>query len=165
MHPYASPSVGAGVGFGCAIDGQGAVLCWGDNTYGQAGSTPSSAAIAHPQPVSLVPTSGADGGAVEAGSTLTATALALGDHHACAVTSTQAVYCWGLNDAYQLGHASASSGLRQWIVCPPGSTVALPTPRPMDSFSGSDGSGAGITRPVTRLHPVTGGLSGSSLVQ
>jgi alpha-tubulin suppressor-like RCC1 family protein len=39
-----------------------------------------------------------------------AAALALGDHHACAVTTSHAVYCWGLNDAYQLGHPAATQG-------------------------------------------------------
>ena len=33
-----------------------------------------------------------------------ATAIALGDYHACAVTAAHAVYCWGLNDSYQLGY-------------------------------------------------------------
>jgi hypothetical protein len=35
-----------------------------------------------------------------------ATALALGDHHACAVTTSSQVLCWGLNNAHQLGHAT-----------------------------------------------------------
>jgi len=122
MQPYASAAIAAGLGFGCTIDGKGLVLCWGDNTYGQAGSTPGSAAVAHPQVVVIdALAGGADAGDASAG--LTATAIALGDHHACAVTSDQAVYCWGLNDAYQLGHASASDGDQ---ICPgasPGQTL------------------------------------------
>ncbi len=109
--PTASPAIGAGVGFGCDIDPTGAVWCWGNNAYGQAGSTPSSAAIAEPQLVT-----GITG----------ATWIALGDYHACAITASHAVYCWGLNGSYQLGHAAATAGDG---ICPGGvpctSTPAL----------------------------------------
>ena len=58
-----------------------------------------------------------------------ATWLALGDHHACAVTASHAVYCWGLNGSYQLGHAAATAGD---LICPgavAGQTVpCTPTP-------------------------------------
>jgi hypothetical protein len=125
MQPYASAAIAAGQDFGCTINAQGQVLCWGDNTYGQAGSTPSSTPVTHPQLVPIDAVGGANdaGDAGDATVGLTATAIALGDHHACAVTSNQAVYCWGLNDAYQLGHASASDGDQ---ICPgasPGQTL------------------------------------------
>ena len=100
VYPYASTLIAAGIGFGCHIDGSGNVWCCGNNEYGQAGGTPSGTPVLHPQQVA-----GVTG----------ATALALGDYHACAVTSSQAVYCWGLNDAYQLGHASATMGD---VICP-----------------------------------------------
>jgi alpha-tubulin suppressor-like RCC1 family protein len=128
MQPYASAVIAAGLDFGCTIDGQGSVLCWGDNTYGQAGGPPSSTAVAHPQvvPIDAVDAGSDAGDAGDAGDAsagLSATAIALGDRHACAITSSQAVYCWGLNDAYQLGHASASDGDQ---ICPgasPGQTL------------------------------------------
>jgi hypothetical protein len=93
--PTPSPAIGTGVAFGCYIDATGAVWCWGDNEYGQAGSTPSSAGVAQPQLVTGVSN---------------AVWIALGDYHACAITASQAVYCWGLNGSYQLGHAAATSG-------------------------------------------------------
>jgi hypothetical protein len=108
--PTPSPSIAAGIGFGCDIDGTGAVWCWGDNTYGQAGSSPPTAAsVAQPQLVSGV---------------ASATWIALGDYHACAITSSQAVYCWGLNGSYQLGHAAATSGD---LICP-GAVPCTATP-------------------------------------
>jgi alpha-tubulin suppressor-like RCC1 family protein len=93
--PTPSPAIGAGVAFGCAIDATGAVWCWGNDAYGQAGSTPSSASIAEPQLVAGI---------------ANATWIALGDYHACAITASHAVYCWGLNGSYQLGHAAATAG-------------------------------------------------------
>jgi Regulator of chromosome condensation (RCC1) repeat len=128
--PFASSVISAGLGFGCEIV-NGQVWCWGDNAYGQAGSTPSATPVAHPQLVPLVPIVVSDGGDAgdggdasdardasdaEAGTSgPVATAIALGDYHACAVTSAGDVYCWGLNTAYQLGHASATSGD---LICP-----------------------------------------------
>ncbi|MGO8995705.1 MAG: RCC1 domain-containing protein [Polyangiaceae bacterium] len=112
--PYPSVSIAEGIGFACNIVADGGVLCWGSNDFGQAGSTPSAAIVTTPQQVPVV---------------TGATAIALGDYHACAVTSTNAVYCWGLNDSYQLGHTSATSND---IICPgavAGQTVACnPTP-------------------------------------
>jgi alpha-tubulin suppressor-like RCC1 family protein len=100
--PSASTVIAAGVGFGCRIDSSGNVDCWGDNTYGQAGGSPTTTPVAHPQQVVGVSN---------------AIAIALGDYHACAVTSADGggVYCWGLNNANQLGHTSASNGD---VICP-----------------------------------------------
>src|ERR1700721_2640488 len=33
VFPYPSVSIAEGIGFGCHIDGQGNVWCWGNNTY------------------------------------------------------------------------------------------------------------------------------------
>jgi hypothetical protein len=121
--PSAMPTIAAGAGFACRIDGTGAVWCWGDDVYGQTGSAPTAVPVAHPTVVAGL-----------AG----ATALALGDHHACAVTTSGTAYCWGLNDAYQLGHAAASSGDQ---ICPtstPGQTAPCsPTPTLVDGVSGA----------------------------
>jgi hypothetical protein len=106
--PTASPALATGVGFGCNIHTDGSVWCWGDDTFGQAGSTPSSTTVGATSKVAGVSN---------------AVALALGDHHACAVTTAHAVYCWGLDDAYQLGHVAGTEGDQ---ICPgagPGQTV------------------------------------------
>ena len=96
--PFPSPTLAAGLGFGCHIDTKGAVWCWGDNTFGQIGLPAPSKGDGGPQQVPL--------GTGDAG--LTATALALGDDYACAVTSQKTVYCWGHNDQGQLDHDAAT---------------------------------------------------------
>jgi alpha-tubulin suppressor-like RCC1 family protein len=93
--PFPSPTLAAGLGFGCHIDTKGAVWCWGDNQFGQAGRQPQSNDDGGAQQVQI-PSSGDAG--------LVATALAVGDDYACAVTSQKTVYCWGRNDQNQLDH-------------------------------------------------------------
>ena len=145
--PHASAVVAAGIGFGCRIDGQGNVFCWGDNSFGQAGN-----AVEGGAPDAGAVEGGAAGdsgggadaaGAPDAGSSVpgyhqvagiaNATALALGDYHACAVTASHAVYCWGLNNSYQLGHPTYSMND---LVCSPGdagATICNPTPEQVDA--------------------------------
>jgi alpha-tubulin suppressor-like RCC1 family protein len=80
--------VGAGDNFSCARTSTGAVYCWGSNNLGQVGDGTTMDRPA-PRPVSL-------GG-------LTAIDLAVGRQHACIVTSTARVACWGHNINGQLG--------------------------------------------------------------
>lgn len=91
----------------CAVDTMGAVYCWGDNTYGQAGyasadltvdSGMGDAGPPNAQVGSLIQAvrdgSGPLSGMVE---------VAVGWANACARDATGQVYCWGENDAGQLG--------------------------------------------------------------
>jgi cysteine-rich repeat protein len=81
----------------CVVDYDGQLRCWGDNTYGQLGyaslGLPNVGATFTPavfdRTVSIK-------GAVSQ--------LALGVEHTCALTVDGAVYCWGRNDAGQLGY-------------------------------------------------------------
>lgn len=75
----------------CALTGDGAVYCWGDDTNGQVNQTPSATPITIPYKVMA---SGA-------------TVLAAGEEHSCAATATD-VYCWGRNAE---GQAPASAGV------------------------------------------------------
>jgi alpha-tubulin suppressor-like RCC1 family protein len=87
--PHPSTTIAEGIGFACAIDGQGNVWCWGNNTFGQTGAPLTVPYAAQPVMVAGVSS---------------ATAIALGDYHACAVTASNAVYCWGINNSGQLAH-------------------------------------------------------------
>src|ERR1700722_4542802 len=126
ISPTASPLVAEGAGFGCRIDSLGNVGCWGDDTFGQAGSTPTNTPLTQ-----IVQVAGISNAAW----------MALGDHPACAVTASHAVYCWGLNVANQLGHAAATEGDQ---ICP--------------------GSVAGQTVPCTSTPTLVGGISPAAAI-
>lgn len=84
----AAQSVAAGGAHTCALLSSGAVMCWGDNDYGQLGDGTNRD---HSRPVAV---SGLSSG-VEA--------ITAGDDHSCALISTGGVECWGDNRYGQLG--------------------------------------------------------------
>jgi len=85
----------------CALDSAGVAYCWGGNIFGELGdgSTTDSAS-----PVAVDVT-----GAL-AGQTLTQIAAA-GEFHTCALDRSGSAYCWGLNNAGQLGDGSANGSI------------------------------------------------------
>jgi alpha-tubulin suppressor-like RCC1 family protein len=89
----------ASFGHTCALDSAGAAYCWGINSDGEIGTGSASAAGSN-VPVA-VSTSG-----VLAGKTLTQ--IGTGEFHTCALASTGAAYCWGLNSAGELGNGSTT---------------------------------------------------------
>lgn len=81
----------------CAVDGAGAVYCWGSDAFGELGHGPALAscytegAICADRPVKVA-------------SQERFTFVDVGqNHHACAVTETGAIFCWGNNAARELG--------------------------------------------------------------
>lgn len=76
-----------GAGFFCALTGDGAVSCWGDNEHGELGDG-TTTSRASPARVAKL------GGA---------TKIAAGVSHACAVLSSGKIACWGRNKYGQLG--------------------------------------------------------------
>jgi alpha-tubulin suppressor-like RCC1 family protein len=85
----------------CALTSEGGVECWGYNAWGQLGdgtdTGPQYCDEAHEFPCSTIPV------AVKLPEGVTATALATGGYHTCAVTSSGGVECWGRNDEGELG--------------------------------------------------------------
>lgn len=102
----AASALTAGGSHTCALMESGAVKCWGNNTYGQLGdgSTTNRAL-----PVDV------------AGLGASATAIAAGVYHTCAITTGGGVACWGWNAYGQLGN---------------GSTVTSSTPVAVQSLGG-----------------------------
>ncbi len=98
-HPVVVPGVSArgdlcaGNGFSCALDDAGRVSCWGLNDRWQLGRAVASPAA--PAPIDTLPS---------------ASAIACGGAHACAVTSA-GVWCWGANASAQTGTSASSREL------------------------------------------------------
>ena len=84
-----SSTLSAGTYHTCHLDSAGKVKCWGLNYFGQLGTAPNEA------PRVPVEVSGF-GNPVSA--------VATGEHHSCALTSSGSVWCWGRNDSGQLGN-------------------------------------------------------------
>lgn len=78
----------------CGLTAPGEIRCWGANGSGQLGTATAADSSASPQLV--------DGG-------LAFAAVAAGSHSTCALTTDGAAYCWGANDAGQLGAVSNES--------------------------------------------------------
>ena len=91
-------AVAAGSDYTCVLAANGAVQCWGNNYYGQLGSGVGGQQLAAQTVVGLT-----DG----------VQAISAGTDHACAVTASGGVKCWGRNAHGELGD---------------GTTVDRPTP-------------------------------------
>ncbi|HXV86748.1 MAG TPA: hypothetical protein VD793_08625, partial [Gemmatimonadales bacterium] len=83
-------SLDAGGYFTCGLTPAGKAYCWGSNFFGQVGSPPT-------PPWDVV-------SPVEVAGGLTFSAISVGRYHTCGRTTGGAVYCWGLNNAGQLGN-------------------------------------------------------------
>jgi alpha-tubulin suppressor-like RCC1 family protein len=102
-------AVAAGTDFTCALTSAGAVLCWGTNGSGELGT---GSGIEQDTPTAV--TSLASG----------VTAISAANGHACALTSTGSVLCWGDNangdvgDGTQTGRPTPTqvSGLTSGVV-------------------------------------------------
>src|SRR6266516_3496567 len=92
----------AGDSHTCALDSGGAAYCWGQNDNGQLGDGSTAAFSSVPVAV--------DAGGVLAGKALTQLTAA-GEFHTCALDRSGSAYCWGLNNAGQLGDGSANGSI------------------------------------------------------
>ena len=86
--------IAAGYSHTCAVTSAGAAWCWGANTGGALGDGTSTERLT---PVTV---SGFASGA---------RAIATGDYYSCALTTGDAVQCWGTNDAGQLGDGTTTN--------------------------------------------------------
>jgi len=86
-------AISVGYLFSCVLLTNGQVKCWGNNTHGQLGQ-------GHANDIYDV---GDALFSIELGAERTATQLANGDDHSCALLDNSTVKCWGNNDLGQLG--------------------------------------------------------------
>ena len=88
-------AVAAGAYHSCALDEEGAAWCWGDNTHGQLGE---GWRLEHSaKPVRVL-------------SDQVFTAITAGGEHTCALDASGRAWCWGKNDAGQLGSGDRPTG-------------------------------------------------------
>ncbi len=102
-------AITAGASHSCARTTAGAVLCWGDNYYGQLGD---GSTTHRTTPVAV---SGLGSGVA---------AIAAGSGHTCALTTAGAAHCWGYNTNGQLGDSSTTRRTTPVAVLGLGSGVA-----------------------------------------
>ncbi len=91
--------IAAGVGLTCALTTQGGVKCWG---YGANGRLGNGATSNQSTPVDVVAAGQGQGGTALSG----ITQITTGRNHACALTTSGGVACWGTGDDGQLGNGS-----------------------------------------------------------
>jgi alpha-tubulin suppressor-like RCC1 family protein len=89
-------SISAGIAHTCAVMGDGSVLCWGNNNYGQLGDNSTTRRLT---PVAV---SGLDGSSAHS----TAVSVSAGDLATCALMADGTSRCWGLNGYRWLGNQS-----------------------------------------------------------
>lgn len=100
--------IAAGAGFTCALRANGKVVCWGLNDAGQLGDGTRHASAAPVEVTGLELSLYIAAGGAERDGTL--------DGHACAVTKSFFVQCWGRNREGQLGVGKAPDATRAAVV-------------------------------------------------
>ncbi len=95
--------VGVGAHHSCALLDNGSVKCWGNNTWGQLGYGNTTNLGDAPNEM------GANLPAVDLGLGRTATAIAIGGGHSCALLDNKTIKCWGLNDRGAVGDGSTTN--------------------------------------------------------
>ena len=87
-------SVSVGAAHSCAIRIDGRLYCWGSNASGQLGVGTARGKCGRPAVE-------CEGGPRAVASALRFASVSAGQRHTCAITSEQAVYCWGENLQFQ----------------------------------------------------------------
>ena len=105
-------AVSAGGWHTCAVTASGGVQCWGSNNDGQIGNNDDQR---------LTP----DGARYVFDLYTEAAAVGSGNYHACAVTDTGSVKCWGQNDSGQVGDGTTETRVAPVEIDPGGVAVSV----------------------------------------
>ncbi|SVD95106.1 uncharacterized protein METZ01_LOCUS447960, partial [marine metagenome] len=93
----------AGSAFSCFMLDNGSVKCWGKNNLGQLGQGNTNTRGDNSSEM------GDNLTAIDLGTGRTATAIAAGNHHTCAILDNASIKCWGSNASGQLGLGDTST--------------------------------------------------------
>lgn len=93
---FRAKQVATGYSHSCAVTGAGAVYCWGANWWGQLGTEQ----VGHDQHPVNRPVR------VELPDGISFVQVTAEQHHSCALSEGGVMYCWGLNQAGELGVGS-----------------------------------------------------------
>ncbi len=151
--PLGEPAVHVAGGYShtCAILQSGAVKCWGSNDWGELGIGATSQALGDgPGEIAALPSVAVGG---------TATKLALGYLHSCALLAGGGVKCWGYNFEGELGIGNTTSTTGPQPVDLGGTaadiglfavhTCARMTTGAIKCWGQNDGGALGIEQPVS----------------
>jgi len=105
--PLSVTAISAGGEHTCALLSDGTIRCWGDNTFGQVGNGTLTPIISVPVTVNLP-------------SGVTATAIAAGGSHTCALLNDGTARCRGQNNYGQIGNGNTGFAVTTPV------TVSLP---------------------------------------
>ena len=101
--------ISVGDAHSCALTSGNQIYCWGLNQNGQLGDGTGGSAGDRRHTPGLVSMPGG----------LTVTSIASGEEQTCAVTSTNAAYCWGKGDSGQLGDGNGTDSALPVLVANP----------------------------------------------
>lgn len=105
----------AGGDFSCGLDTLGAIYCWGVNNMGQLGSdTPAYAPDCHPNYYRCSSTP------LRIPAPEAFTAVSGSGFHACGVTQSGGIYCWGAGNQGELGNGDDVSDYPVGVIAPAG---------------------------------------------
>lgn len=99
-------SISAYLATTCAVTTEGRVVCWGDNSSGQLGDGTRTSAN---RPVAV--STGIESALINR----VVTSVAVGGHHACALTESAKIACWGSNGLGQAGVEKYWDALTGWV--------------------------------------------------
>jgi alpha-tubulin suppressor-like RCC1 family protein len=111
MGEAGATAIAAGGAHTCALTSGGALACWGSDDFGQLGDGDTTDQNT-PMPVSLT-----------SSESVTATAIAAGASHSCALTGDGRIFCWGRGDRGQLGANAVTSSPPSLVSGPPAATA------------------------------------------
>jgi alpha-tubulin suppressor-like RCC1 family protein len=112
--PPTPAKVASGRDFSCALMSDATVRCWGSNSAGALGNGAGGPGAVSGTPVTVVGLTGVQ-------------SLSAGSNHACAITAGGKLYCWGANDAGQVGYGTLTERRKPVNVTPAGVTFRLVT--------------------------------------